>query len=520
MIYWHLKENSTEADRLEWQFLEKAIRRNFGGLVDIDPITPFILQFTEDKLNLKMNKNSQINMIDLIKDALLKKTTEDENRYLLLLSQNDNALDLINNFILNEFDSTQNIASSTTNIKIIFGSSFPNDQKYSEICRKIHQIKLSMEMGKTVILLNLENLYESLYDALNQFYYKFSDDEKFVDLGLGTARVKCLVHSKFRLIIVADKKSVYNPKKYPIPLVNRLEKHLLSIESILNDKMKRIVEIINTWTHNLTSISAKFGSSRQNNAPKLILKPTDVFIGFTDETVPSLVYRLCKEKYEHEMVSNAYDTNWPECMNDVVHLIKNLLIQSSTSDGIIRLSQITKDHHSANNEDSIDADFVIDTYYNKQSHENFTTFFDQNCFNPSLNNPFIQITTHSKLIYTKDIEIFMLKNQDLNIKTESLLSFDTQQQFVQVLKEFFDSNLIENKSDQSNSKSKNVLIIQCECGHFYPDLITCARFTIIDEFSKYPEEILTNFQPFHIILIIQIPKVAGGCLSGFQTSKW
>jgi len=155
--------------------------------------------------------------------------------------------------------------SSSSEIKIIFGSSFPNDQKYSEICRKIHQIKLSMEMGKTVILLNLENLYESLYDALNQFYYKFSDEEKFVDLGLGTARVKCLVHNSFRLIIIADKKSVYNPKKYPIPLVNRLEKHLLNIESILNDKMKRIVNDINEWANQLTSISDRFGYGRQTN---------------------------------------------------------------------------------------------------------------------------------------------------------------------------------------------------------------------------------------------------------------
>lgn len=28
-----------------------------------------------------------------------------------------------------------------------------------------------METGTTVILLNLENLYESLYDALNQVFY-------------------------------------------------------------------------------------------------------------------------------------------------------------------------------------------------------------------------------------------------------------------------------------------------------------------------------------------------------------
>ena len=179
MIYWHVKENGGNDDaQIEWSFLEKVIKRNFGGLIDCDPIVPFFKQFSDDKICIKPSHNNskvKANVIDLIKEALIKKTTEDENRYLLLLSQNDNALDLINNYILNVFD--------TNNIKIIVGSSFPNDQAYSQICRKIHQIKLSMELGKTVILLNLENLYESLYDALNQFYYKFGDSEKFVDLG-------------------------------------------------------------------------------------------------------------------------------------------------------------------------------------------------------------------------------------------------------------------------------------------------------------------------------------------------
>jgi hypothetical protein len=54
-----------------------------------------------------------------------------------------------------------------------------------------------MEAGKTVLLLNLENLYESLYDALNQYYVYFGGD-RYVDLGLGTHRVKCTVHKNFR----------------------------------------------------------------------------------------------------------------------------------------------------------------------------------------------------------------------------------------------------------------------------------------------------------------------------------
>lgn len=39
-----------------------------------------------------------------------------------------------------------------------------------KVCRNINRIKVCMETGRTVILLNLESLYESLYDALNQVW--------------------------------------------------------------------------------------------------------------------------------------------------------------------------------------------------------------------------------------------------------------------------------------------------------------------------------------------------------------
>lgn len=54
-----------------------------------------------------------------------------------------------------------------------------------------------MEIGRRVILLNLDDLYESLYDALN-LTYTWWDENKFVDIGLGTHRVKAFVHDDFR----------------------------------------------------------------------------------------------------------------------------------------------------------------------------------------------------------------------------------------------------------------------------------------------------------------------------------
>ena len=54
---------------------------------------------------------------------------------------------------------------------VLFGSNFPKDSEYAQVCRNISKIRLCMEAGRMVILLNLENLYESLYDVLNQVHF-------------------------------------------------------------------------------------------------------------------------------------------------------------------------------------------------------------------------------------------------------------------------------------------------------------------------------------------------------------
>ena len=203
MIYWHIKAGGD----FDWTFLNKAVKRNFGGLSEVDACAVFKENILADNINIGLENQIETNVVDLIKETLQKRSTKNENRYLLLLSHNDNILELLNNYILEEVEASMENEDADNrqnkNVKVIFGSSFPNDQQYSQICRMMHQIKLSMELGKTVVLLNLEHLYESLYDALNQFYHRFGNRVKFVDLGLGTQRVKCLVswHFIFHLCV-------------------------------------------------------------------------------------------------------------------------------------------------------------------------------------------------------------------------------------------------------------------------------------------------------------------------------
>lgn len=51
----------------------------------------------------------------------------------------------------------------------------------------------------------------------------------------------------FRLVVVAEKQAVYN--KFPIPLINRLEKHLLTVTNVLTKNQKQILEKLDDWVH-------------------------------------------------------------------------------------------------------------------------------------------------------------------------------------------------------------------------------------------------------------------------------
>jgi hypothetical protein len=146
-----------------------------------------------------------------------------ENRYVLFLTENYAALDVLKNPQNYSSDevrimlpvSSEKQSSAVAEPFILFGSSFPKDKEYTQVrthaviinlitvkhllqvCQNINQIKICMETGRTVILLNLENLYESLYDVLNQ-YYIYHADSRYVDLGLQSHRVKCRVHNNFK----------------------------------------------------------------------------------------------------------------------------------------------------------------------------------------------------------------------------------------------------------------------------------------------------------------------------------
>ena len=119
---------------------------------------------------------------------------------------------------------------------------------------------------------------------------------------------------------------------------------------------------------------------------------------------------------------------------------------------------------------------MVEKYFVEQFHDNFNRFFERFCLNNSFQPKFVQLTTHSKLMSKKNVENINSLNKSVAIRLESLHNFDTQQQFTQVLREFYDMNLNIDYEKPKGRASTNVLIIQCDSSHFYQDLGNIIEF--------------------------------------------
>jgi len=57
------------------------------------------------------------------------------------------------------------------------------------------------------------------------------------------------------------------------------------------------------------------------------------------------------------------------------------------------------------------------------------------------------------------------------------------------------------------------MIIQCDSGDVNANLIACAQYCVMDEFENV-RDAMKN--PVHVVFVVQLPRKAGGCFTGFQ----
>ncbi|KAG7491231.1 hypothetical protein MATL_G00000820, partial [Megalops atlanticus] len=269
MIFAAVKRSQQEPSESE---LAEAILRNFSGQPEsFDPLQHFRDLF---RTLGDVRRPSTLGMIG----KNLGRGGEQESRYLLLLTTNNAALHILQQRV---FSGEGRVAP-----EIVFGSGFPKDQEYSQVCRNVNRVKTCMETGRAVVLLNLQNLYESLYDALNQ-YYVYLGGQQYVDLGLGTHRVKCRVHQSFRLVVVEDQRKVY--EQFPVPLINRLEKHRVDRGADLAPWQQRVLRRLEEWVREFARLPGAAAAAAE-------FEPPDAFVGFHGDACASALLQALERR--------------------------------------------------------------------------------------------------------------------------------------------------------------------------------------------------------------------------------
>nr|XP_039248269.1 E3 ubiquitin-protein ligase rnf213-alpha-like isoform X1 [Styela clava] len=402
--------------------VEEAVSRNFGGgQTDYKKI----FRKCMDVIYPKFLRNPIS-----VQDMLAQNLKEESSRFLLILTNQVSSVDLLK------------LALKNCRFQIVFGSTFPNDSTYTERCRNINRVKVCMENGRTVVLLNLSAIHESLYDVLNQQYVSLRN-QRYVDLGLGGHRVKSRIAQDFRLIVLEQKDIAYT--KYPIPLLNRLEKHHLTAASMIQGVQKETVKNIDEWVCKFTDREGKFST-------------TDCFIGFHEDTVASILL-------------SGYQ-NIEEC--------QHVLLNSAAPESVFRLPKSRL---------QVECKELQTTYLQMQTHDNLWDLLLhlKNHINESVVK-LLEIPSYSDILSGNDRKVIetYLDLPTNHVMLMSLQQIKTNQEFIKKLGDFLNQALlVDKKSDQ---QSCMVLLIQCAQAHKHVQLIACARYGILNTMPKYLDD--------------------------------
>uniref|UniRef100_A0A3P8SYM7 RING-type E3 ubiquitin transferase n=1 Tax=Amphiprion percula TaxID=161767 RepID=A0A3P8SYM7_AMPPE len=505
MLFAAVKSTQQEPDGDQ---VVEAILRNFSGQPEgFDPVI-----FFQDVLQ-DLTEVPRPSTLQMVKKNL-DRGTDEESRYLLLLTTNNAALHILQQQVFAKGDYPPP--------EIIFGSGFPKDQEYAQICRNVNRVKTCMETGRTVILLNMQNLYESLYDALNQ-YYVYLSKQQYVDLGLGSHRVKCRVHTNFRLVVVEDQKKVY--EHFPVPLINRLEKHRVDRSTDLETWQHRVLHKLKEWVKEFLGEATKD------------FKLSDIFVGFHGDACASALLQALERRaqkavdvrqqqqdepnkapegdrqkevmeIEDDPLSDAMDIETAEedqemtvveknedesteerdvdkvmseieemmeTENDVgsvreneedevFDLAKCLLLNCATPDAVVRL----KYSDLANQE----KEKLQRLYFQQQHHHSLRDFLEDGLTTHQESSRFLEITTFSSLLTRSDVRVVAhaLELHTDRILLLSLHQFDTEVSFCNKIRGFL----------QNAGPSLHIMLIQMDLeeSHCSDELIASAYCTM------------------------------------------
>lgn len=428
-----------------------ALERNFGGIPsDMNSIQKIFLKHLG---RFDKQQHLPTSVLKLIQDNLQDRSA----RHLMLITNHDSAISILE----------QSLRLHQKDPVIIFGSQFEEDQSEQYSYRILSRIILCMESGRVLILKDLDHIYGSLYDMLNQ-NYTIVGKKKNCRIALGAfSNPMCHVHDDFRCIILTEETNVDFTDP---PFLNRFEKQLLTFDDILSPRHQRLLEALKRWVEDISSIELA------PHMPGANFRPNDMFVGLHNDTLPSLVL----------LHSNQEDTKSDE---QILEQCKSDLIWISNSDAIVRspfsrLGQLHPD----------EVGKWKRHYFEEQHHQNFCSFVSSLLAETASaeSGGFRAIVMSYSNIHTNIVEI-LNDIAGIRVRVEKLGTFKSEKQLAKRIQSFWHP-----------TSPEDLFVLQCDRSMDSPHFLL-AR-TMIDqhrnEYYKSDHPGQANLRTKHALIIV------------------
>lgn len=432
------------------EVIQRGLLRNFGGLaLDMNNI---VKQF------VKVSKYFRWSIEDIIIDNIKDKLA----RHLMIITNGDSGLNILN----------KTLQSLPQKLVVIFGSKFEEDQTEDYSYRILNRIILCMESGSVLVLKDLDNIYGSLYDMLNQNYTEVGH-KKNCRIALGPySNPMCQVDNNFRCLVLVDEQKIDYTDP---PFLNRFEKQLLRFQDIIDDNGKSMIRDLDKWIDDFSSI------------PKLPFQREHAFAGLNADTVPSLVYMLSDE------------TDWND--SRIFEECKNCLLWLVPPDAMLRtsLSELAV----KNSEEVV---VLQSRYFNRPVHAGLAVFlrrlidgYDTDNLPPKFSkNSLVRLLvyTHSNI----HVDMHSALQRIETFRVEKLGAFKSEKQLTKKVKEFFDSD-------------DTLFVLQCRLSED-GEHISLAKFLLEELQQEYTNTV--NMLPKHVCMVLHMDRAA----KSLSSSSW
>ncbi|CAE7548351.1 Rnf213, partial [Symbiodinium microadriaticum] len=212
---------------LGWKVLMRAICRNFGGKMEFldGVISAFMRQYAINRSVIGHLFGASLDPTPLSTFVMIAENLNDKAaRHLMVITNNKIAFPVMVGCGLLTLD----------NAEVLVGSQFLDDCNEYSLVSSVNRVKDCMARGRTLVLINHNDMYESLYDVLNQRTVKKDVRGRTVQmlrLAIGANSHLCPVHPSFRVVVIVDEEEAYTA--LDVPLLSRFEKQNLSAESVI-----------------------------------------------------------------------------------------------------------------------------------------------------------------------------------------------------------------------------------------------------------------------------------------------